>query len=99
MESKEPEESSEEDLDSVKALTEKLKLQTRRPSYLEWQERVRSGSWNGGPVARGATITAERKEVRDGPRDICGFRSMDDALQWLRNELVRKINTDAGSFY
>ncbi|KAG8013564.1 hypothetical protein GBF38_022004 [Nibea albiflora] len=28
-----------EDLDNVKALTEKLKLQTRRPSYLEWQER------------------------------------------------------------
>ena len=42
------EESSEgdtEDLDSLKALTEKLKLQTRRPSYLEWQERVQSRSW------------------------------------------------------
>ncbi|KAG7328695.1 hypothetical protein KOW79_008639 [Hemibagrus wyckioides] len=86
MESKEPEESSEEDLDSVKALTEKLKLQTRRPSYLEWQERVRSGSWNGYRGAREATVTAERED-RDGPRDICGFRSMDDALQWLRNEL------------
>lgn len=95
METKEPEESSEEDLDSVKALTEKLKLQTRRPSYLEWQERVRSGSWNGCGDAREATVTTEREEVRDGPQDICGFRSMDDALQWLRNELVRKISTTA----
>ncbi|KAF5904226.1 protein FAM, partial [Clarias magur] len=86
MESKDPEESSEEDLDSVKALTEKLKLQTRRPSYLEWQERVRSGSWSGCRSAREATVAAER-EPRNGPGDICGFRSMDDALQWLRKEL------------
>ncbi|XP_026999876.1 protein FAM167B [Tachysurus fulvidraco] len=86
MDSKDPDESSEEDLDSVKALTEKLKLQTRRPSYLEWQERVRSGSWNGCRGAREAAVNAERED-REGPRDICGFRSMDDALQWLRNEL------------
>ncbi|XDV43232.1 hypothetical protein PO909_011748 [Leuciscus waleckii] len=33
------------DLDSVKALTEKLKLQTRRPSYLEWKERLQAHPW------------------------------------------------------
>ncbi|XP_009877320.1 PREDICTED: protein FAM167B [Apaloderma vittatum] len=35
----------EESLDSVKALTAKLKLQTRRPSYLEWEARVRGQPW------------------------------------------------------
>ncbi|KAI5622892.1 protein FAM167B, partial [Silurus asotus] len=87
MEVKEPEESSEEDLDSVKALTEKLKLETRRPSYLEWQERLRSAPWGGCRSAREADHGPAEREDPDGPREICGFRSMDDALQWLRNEL------------
>ncbi|XP_009949478.1 PREDICTED: protein FAM167B-like, partial [Leptosomus discolor] len=71
----------EESLDSVKALTAKLKLQTRRPSYLEWEARVRGQPWRsrtpGG--ARGA---------EQGPEDewdggICGFATMEVALEWL----------------
>lgn len=32
-------------LRSLKALTEKLRLETRRPSYLEWQARLEEQAW------------------------------------------------------
>uniref|UniRef100_F6Z559 Family with sequence similarity 167 member B n=1 Tax=Monodelphis domestica TaxID=13616 RepID=F6Z559_MONDO len=75
----EEEEQEEETLDSLKALTAKLKLQTRRPSYLEWTARVQSQAWHRGHAR------AELEEP--GPRAICGFHTLDDALQWLREEL------------
>ncbi|KAM4873376.1 protein FAM167B [Thomomys bottae] len=71
------EDEEEESLDSVKALTAKLQLQTRRPSYLEWTARVQSQAWY-------------RTQARSGPGGrgaICGFDSMDSALEWLRREL------------
>ncbi|XP_042536686.1 protein FAM167B [Dipodomys spectabilis] len=73
----EEDEEEEESLDSVKALTAKLQLQTRRPSYLEWTARVQSQAWC-------------RTRARSGPGEpgaICGFDSMDSALEWLRREL------------
>ncbi|XP_029427423.1 protein FAM167B isoform X2 [Rhinatrema bivittatum] len=36
----------DDNLDMVKALTAKLKLQTRRPSYLEWKDKVQSQPWS-----------------------------------------------------
>lgn len=85
------------DLDSVKALTEKLKLQTRRPSYLEWQERVESRPWREGDPADsagpGGQAVPAPTILRDGNselvvRNICGFDTIDDALEFLRKELV-----------
>ncbi|KAM6173514.1 protein FAM167B [Erethizon dorsatum] len=67
----------EESLDSVKALTAKLQLQTRRPSYLEWTARVQSQAWRKAQAGPGPR----------GPGAICGFDSMDAALEWLRREL------------
>lgn len=76
-----------EDLDSVKALAEKLKLETRRPSYLEWQERVRSRPW--ADSARPAAPEPQREQESDAAvRNICGFDTIDDALAFLRKELV-----------
>lgn len=86
-----------EDLDNVKALTEKLKLQTRRPSYLEWQERVQSRPWEEShsaeepgsgeqAVSMPAILRNENSELV--VRNICGFDTIDDALEFLRNELV-----------
>ena len=97
-----------EDLDSVKALTEKLKLQTRRPSYFEWQESLQSGPWK-----EGSNWVKERaEESQEGSpdvvalddvnipvilsrgnsdlvvRNICGFETIDDALEFIRKELV-----------
>ncbi|NXA60544.1 F167A protein, partial [Mohoua ochrocephala] len=78
----------EENLDSVKALTAKLKLQTRRPSYLEWEARVRGQRW--GARTSGGTWGAEQSpghlgEQRDG--GVCGFATVEAALEWLRTEL------------
>uniref|UniRef100_A0A3B3U2I5 Family with sequence similarity 167 member B n=1 Tax=Poecilia latipinna TaxID=48699 RepID=A0A3B3U2I5_9TELE len=86
-----------EDLDSVKALTEKLKLQTRRPSYLEWQERLQSRPWmDRSPadcpdpaeedVSMPAILRNDNSELV--VRNICGFDTIDDALEFLRKELV-----------
>ncbi|XP_006862225.1 PREDICTED: protein FAM167B [Chrysochloris asiatica] len=71
------EEEEEESLDSVKALATKLQLQTRRPSYLEWSARVQSQPWRGAQATPGP----------GGPGAICGFVSMNSALEWLRQEL------------
>ena len=89
-----------EDLDSVKALTEKLKLETRRPSYLEWQERVQSRPWKEGysedsPASGGQVVSVpailrnENSELV--VRNICGFDTIDDAFEFLRKELVSEI--------
>ncbi|XP_003415509.1 protein FAM167B [Loxodonta africana] len=67
----------EESLDSVKALTAKLQLKTWWPSYLEWTAQVQSQAWH-------------RAQARPGPGEpgaICGFDSVDSALEWLRQEL------------
>ncbi|XP_045754169.1 protein FAM167B [Mirounga angustirostris] len=71
------EDEEEESLDSVKALTAKLQLQTRRPSYLEWTARVQSQAWR----------RAQTRPGLGGPGTLCGFDSMDSALEWLRREL------------
>ncbi|XP_001234111.1 protein FAM167B isoform X1 [Gallus gallus] len=75
----------EESLAGVKALTAKLKLQTRRPSYLEWEARVRGQPW-GRPTPRGAKGTSGHPRAeQDG--SVCGFPGMEEALEWLRTEL------------
>ncbi|NXR69576.1 F167A protein, partial [Rhadina sibilatrix] len=78
----------QENLDSVKALTAKLRLQTRRPSYLEWEARVRGQRW--GARSPGGTCGAERsrgqpEEQQDG--GVCGLATVEEALEWLRTEL------------
>lgn len=87
----------EENLDSVKALTAKLKLQTRRPSYLEWEARVRGQRW--GARTPAGTWGAEQspghpKEQQDG--GVCGFATVEAALEWLRTELVSRKGTRTG---
>ncbi|XP_061870412.1 protein FAM167B [Colius striatus] len=89
------EEEEEESLASVKALTAKLKLQTRRPSYLEWEARVRGQPW--GSRTPGGTRGAEQgpghpEDERDG--GICGFATMEAALEWLRTELRQMQSAD-----
>ncbi|XP_012678559.1 protein FAM167A [Clupea harengus] len=85
-----------EDLDSLKAITEKLKLQTRRPSYVEWKERLQSRPWEDNANVSNSEDTDEHTNVievsideNSDPtvRNICGFETIDDALSWLRSEL------------
>ncbi|XP_049597091.1 protein FAM167A [Syngnathus scovelli] len=82
-----------ESLDSLKALTEKLKLETRRPSYLEWQERLQSGPWrdkNQDPDQANSTHSSSDVVVQN----ICGFDTIDDALDFLRKELREMQDQD-----
>lgn len=88
----------EESLDSVKALTAKLKLQTRRPSYLEWEARVRGQPWH----SRTPGGALEVKPAPGHPEDkwdggICGFATMEAALEWLRTELVSRCRLGWGA--
>lgn len=84
----------EESLAGVKALTAKLKLQTRRPSYLEWEARVRGQPW-GRPTPRGAKGTSgQPRAEQDG--SVCGFPGMEEALEWLRTELVSNAEGHGG---
>ncbi|XP_051503248.1 protein FAM167A-like [Myxocyprinus asiaticus] len=84
-----------EHLDSVKALTEKLKLQTRRPSYLEWKERLQTRPWTDATHSSSVSSGSVEKDTsladiwKDGMpyKNICGFDTIDDALEWLRREL------------
>lgn len=85
----------EESLAGVKALTAKLKLQTRRPSYLEWEARVRGQPW-GRPTPRGAKGTSGHPRAeQDG--SVCGFPGMEEALEWLRTELVSNAEGHGGT--
>uniref|UniRef100_A0A673K244 Family with sequence similarity 167 member Ab n=1 Tax=Sinocyclocheilus rhinocerous TaxID=307959 RepID=A0A673K244_9TELE len=59
-------------LSSLKALTEKLKLETRKPSYLDWR----------------AQLEAMLAQRRQSLGNTLGFGSIDQALEWLRKELA-----------
>lgn len=81
------------DLESVKALAVRLKLQTRRPSYQEWTQRVQARPW-----AKNRAITQDKvssnQEQSTPKNSICGFSCIDEALQWLRKELQEMQASD-----
>lgn len=92
---------ADDHLMTLKALTEKLRLETRRPSYLEWKARVEADSFRGqtgtgqSPVqakSEGESVPTREGAVNcDGaPSGVLnGFGNIDEALSWLRRELVR----------
>lgn len=93
---------ADDHLMTLKALTEKLRLETRRPSYLEWKARLEAESFkepNTGkcqfqeepePVTN--KETAEESQPKLPSRGVLkGFENIDEALAWLRRELVRHI--------
>ncbi|KAJ8341702.1 hypothetical protein SKAU_G00339930 [Synaphobranchus kaupii] len=90
-------------LRSLKALTERLRLETGQPSYPEWKAQVEAQR------AKGLGAAAKREEdprgslrwpKRSAPAPdvtlkgslptggIGGFRGIDEALAWLRKELT-----------
>lgn len=100
---------------SLKALTEKLRLETRRPSYLEWQARLEEQTWpfprpaaqqeasleqgacGGGeplmPLKEPRELLPPARSAGRGDRPLTtgkleGFQSIDEAIAWLRKELV-----------
>ncbi|XP_061900654.1 protein FAM167A [Entelurus aequoreus] len=78
----------------LKALTEKLRLETRRPSYLEWKAGLEAEKITG---FGSGTVEAEsggtrrdsdmiRCQLRSGVLKV--FENVDEALSWLRRELA-----------
>lgn len=91
---------TDDHLMTLKALTEKLRLETRRPSYLEWKARLEAESFRDsegkkGPIQvepEGKGITLEGSDVircKMPSGVLKGFGNIDEALSWLRRELVR----------
>lgn len=87
---------------SLKALAKKLRLETRRPSYLEWKAQVEAASFRETRTSR-ALVQVDPEggpEETEGDSDLfrCSlpsglqatFGTMDEALRGLRRELVRQ---------
>lgn len=95
---------TDDHLMNLKALTEKLRLETRRPSYLEWKARLEATSF-GEPGTGKGLIRVEPAGEAVTPKEtvvnsdvfkcklpsgvLKGFGNIDEALRWLRRELVR----------
>ncbi|XP_064196793.1 protein FAM167A [Anguilla rostrata] len=90
-------------LGSLKALTEKLRLETRRPSYLAWKAHLEARGSRGpraaetplGPGQQEALCPLRQPEpnppsadTRHPPTGLKGFGNIDEALVWLRKELT-----------
>lgn len=94
--------STDDHLMNLKALAEKLRLETRRPSYLEWKARLEaereSGTVKGAIQAEtGGKVVAPKDTAVNSDAIQCRLQSnalkrfgnVDEALSWLRRELVR----------
>ncbi|XP_015284475.1 PREDICTED: protein FAM167A [Gekko japonicus] len=102
---------SDDHLRNLKALTEKLRLETRRPSYLEWKAKLEELTWRSRPqppeeaeesqgrkqpeesvptreVQVHINGTSSKEQVMLASRKIGGFENIDEALNWLRKELM-----------
>ncbi|XP_060105943.1 protein FAM167A [Heteronotia binoei] len=102
---------SDDHLRNLKALTEKLRLETRRPSYLEWKAKLEKLTWKSHPQppeeaeeSQGRKVpeestpiqevqvhingTSSKEQVTFSSRKISGFENIDEALNWLRKELM-----------
>ncbi|XP_053239709.1 protein FAM167A [Podarcis raffonei] len=97
-------------LRNLKALTEKLRLETRRPSYLEWKAQLEGIAWKSHPepsaeasrdekpMGESVPLTEVQVHINGGSlkaqvpvmtqEKISGFGNIDEALNWLRKELM-----------
>ncbi|KAM4521506.1 protein FAM167A isoform 1-T2 [Odontesthes bonariensis] len=92
---------TDDHLMTLKALTEKLRLETRRPSYQEWKARLEAECLEQtgkhqihvepeGKLATNKETAANSDEIqRKLPSGVLkGFENIDEALTWLRRELT-----------
>lgn len=102
-------------LRTLKALTEKLRLETRRPSYLEWKARVeaqKAQNSNGSSELETSAGTKPsgkpQRNIQNGDvnagnslstKSLGEFGNIDEALVWLRKELVSEISYSMVKFH
>ncbi|KAK7906861.1 hypothetical protein WMY93_015473 [Mugilogobius chulae] len=81
-----------DDLDNLKALTQKLNLQTRRPSYLEWKARLDEKNDSGELRTGYEQCTVDNglmeKESSLSSVVLQRYNKIDEALAYLRRELT-----------
>lgn len=82
---------TDDHLDDLKALTEKLNLQTRRPSYLEWKARL--DAKNPKELRTGYEQFSEDNLLNGAETPLSsgalqGYNNIDEALDYLRRELM-----------
>ncbi|KAG9335792.1 hypothetical protein JZ751_003624 [Albula glossodonta] len=85
-------------LRSLKALTQRLRLETGRPSYPEWKAQVEAHRARGlgGEESRGSLRWPKRppptpevsSEARLPAGGVGGFGGVEEALTWLKKELT-----------
>lgn len=102
---------TDDHLRTLKALTQRLRLETRRPSYFEWKAqveanvaKVQSKAKESADLGQYAGLEHTEKLKSNGystdlsPESglasgrLKGFRNIDEALIWLRKELVSKMH-------
>ncbi|KAM4772585.1 protein FAM167A [Rhinophrynus dorsalis] len=66
--------SSDDHLRSLKALTEKLRLETRRPSYLEWRAKLEDQPWK-------SPKPSEQQELKEVKKDGEGTETAPKIIQ------------------
>lgn len=94
---------TDDHLMNLKALTEKLRLETRRPSYLEWKAQLEGESFREPergksliqvePEGKGVTpketvVNSDVFQCKLPSGVLKGFGNIDEALSWLRRELT-----------
>ncbi|KAJ7341329.1 hypothetical protein JRQ81_005293 [Phrynocephalus forsythii] len=102
---------SDDHLRNLKALTQKLRLETRRPSYLEWKAQLEGLAWKTHPQpaegkednptekpknqenlllrdVHSVNGSSSKPQVVMVPKKIGSFGNIDEALNWLRKELM-----------
>lgn len=93
---------TDDHLMNLKALAEKLRLETRRPSYLEWKAQLEMASVREPGTAKVFQVEQEgnvvppKETVMNSSLFQCKmpsgvlqrFGNIDEALRWLRRELV-----------
>ncbi|XP_061602838.1 protein FAM167A [Cololabis saira] len=94
---------SDDHLTTLKALAEKLRLETRRPSYLEWKAQLETDRFGepgtgkystqedpDGKLVSHKQPASESDELQHQlPSGVLkGFENIDEALAWLRRELT-----------
>ncbi|KAF3849803.1 hypothetical protein JOQ06_004824 [Pogonophryne albipinna] len=94
---------ADDHLMDLKALTEKLRLETRRPSYLDWKAQLEMESFREFRSEK-SPVTEEPEGEAAPPKETAvrsaviqckmpsgalkGFENIDEALSWLRRELT-----------
>lgn len=95
--------SKDDHLSSLKALTEKLKLETNMSSHLDWRFQLEAmlrdaettakqsqEHRSSDPIRRSKSSlsTGVSNELKHHGGNMMGFKSIDQALEWLREELA-----------